>query len=292
MSLPPLPLTKLITLRGLLETESVSETARRLRRAQPSITATLGELRDYYGDALLVRDGARMRRSAFGEMLLPHLNAFAGAADDLLSLRPDFDPARDKRLLRVAATDYQATLIAKQIGFILNAAPYVDLDIRPMGPAEDAVKSGLASLALHSGAEPPAAFKPRLLANDTFCVLYDPAGGAPPATREDFAARTFIQASPSGARGGAVDDALAQVGLARRVRATVAPLSLAPRLIAGTENITVLPKSLVSALEMSALRTAPLPFHVDAISTWIMRSRRTAGDKAIDWIVATLSSEQ
>lgn len=288
MSLPPLSLTKLITLRSLLETESVSETARLLSRAQPSVTATLGELREHYSDKLLVRDGARMRRSAFGQTLLPLLNAFAGEADDLLSLRPDFDPKKDKRQFRLAATDYQAALISDRISQMLRDAPGIELDIRPSGPADQAVRSGLANLALHSGSEPPAELRPHLLSQDEFCVLYDPRVSNPPRSIEDFAAREFIQASPSGAKGGAVDDALARQGLARQVRATVAPLSLAAKLIAGSTFITVLPNSLVSSLESWELRTAPLPFEMEGISTWIIRSRRSAGDKAIDWIVMML----
>ncbi|MEM6323452.1 MAG: LysR family transcriptional regulator [Pseudomonadota bacterium] len=281
MSLPPVPLSKLVTLEVLLRTESVSDTARQLRRTQPSVTAILGELRQHFGDRLLVRDGARMRRTAFATRLLPRLEAFALDARDVLALRPAFEPASDHRRFQIAATDYQAALIAEGLARAIQAAPCIEVDLRPIADCAEAVRRGAVSFAMLTGPEPDAALAPRLVRSDPFYLIYDPAMRRPPRSREAFAACDFVQAAPSGIRGGLVDTALAAYGLTRQVRITVGPLALAARLVEGTAALSVLPESLARASTRDGrLAQAALPLEIPPARTWLAVSPRSGADPA------------
>ena len=288
--LPPVPLTKLVTLRALLTTQSVSETARQLRRAQPSITGVLGEMRRHYGDALLIRDGPGMRRTPFAERLLPRLDVFAADAEQLLAERPEFDPTTDRRHMRVAATDYQAGLLATKLTSVLSTAPKLTLDIRPYPSAMTALSHGDVALALLTGGEPDLALRPSLVAEDPFVMVFDPAYTSSPGTVAEFADADFIQASPAGLPGGLLDDALAARGLTRNVRLTVGPLFLALQLLRGSGAVSVLPESLAAEGMAFGLTTAPLPIAIPPAVTWLVRARRTEGDPATEWVAQVLFS--
>ncbi|MEM9784777.1 MAG: LysR substrate-binding domain-containing protein, partial [Pseudomonadota bacterium] len=197
----------------------------------------------------------------------------------------------DARFFRISASDYQASLIAPALARALNAAPLVDVDLRPSGDGVEAVRRGTVTLALITGSEPAAGFLPRHICTDPFCVLYDPGHGTAPDGLADFAARDFVQAAPSGLRGGAVDSALADHGLTRRVRVMAGPLTLAGRLVQGTAAMAVLPETLARMFVPLGLATAPLPLDIAPATTWLIRSQRPAGDIAVDWLVDRLAPQ-
>lgn len=66
-----LDLNLLAVFEGLMQTHSVSETARQMHLSQPAMSAALSRLRDYFGDPLLVSHGKRMYPTAFAESLAP-----------------------------------------------------------------------------------------------------------------------------------------------------------------------------------------------------------------------------
>jgi DNA-binding transcriptional LysR family regulator len=59
-----LDLNLLAVFDGLMQTHSVSATARQMNLSQPAMSAALARLRDYFGDPLLVSHGKRMHPTA------------------------------------------------------------------------------------------------------------------------------------------------------------------------------------------------------------------------------------
>jgi len=139
MRFDDLDLNLLAVLDMLLETRSVSETARRLHRSQPAITGALNRLRAFFGDDLLVSSGRQMlptRRAA--ELTKPVRRALMLIRGEITQ-PGSFDPSTSRRHFIIAASDYAYTILLSHI--IVEAAriaPGISFEvIPPSGEASD-----------------------------------------------------------------------------------------------------------------------------------------------------------
>jgi len=123
----------LIALASLLETASVTASARALGRTQSSMSRTLARLRTLFGDPLLVPVGRTLR-------LTPRAEELRGAVGSALDgMRRLFAPARpasprdERRSVRIAAADYTcAVLLDAWIDKLRSAAPGVVVQVTPV----------------------------------------------------------------------------------------------------------------------------------------------------------------
>lgn len=131
MRLKGLDLNLLIALDILLEEGSVSRAAERLHLSQPAASAALGRLRDYFKDELLVLHGKRMIPTSYAESLRPEVRRILDQVDAVIAMSVEFDPGKSKRVFRLMASDYIATvLIGPAIQRLAEIAPDIQLDIR------------------------------------------------------------------------------------------------------------------------------------------------------------------
>lgn len=131
MRLKGLDLNLLIALDILIEEASVSRAAERLHLSQPAASAALGRLRDYFKDELLVLHGKRMIPTSYAESLRPEVRKILDQVDAVIAMSADFNPATSKRVFRLMASDYIATvLIGPAIQRLAEIAPGIHLDIR------------------------------------------------------------------------------------------------------------------------------------------------------------------
>jgi DNA-binding transcriptional LysR family regulator len=125
-----LDLNLLAVFDGLMQTHSVSATARQMNLSQPAMSAALARLRDYFGDPLLVSHGKRMHPTAFAESLLPQVRQCLGGIEALLATSASFDPATSQRSFRIVASDYLvAAVIAPMQERLAIEAPGVRLKL-------------------------------------------------------------------------------------------------------------------------------------------------------------------
>ena len=87
-----LDLNLLVTLDVLIEERSVSRAAERLHLSQPSVSAALAKLRDYFNDPLLEIQGKRMVPTAHALQLRPVLAEVLGNVDRMIIQARHFDP--------------------------------------------------------------------------------------------------------------------------------------------------------------------------------------------------------
>ena len=131
MRLKGLDLNLLIALDILIEEGGVSRAAERLHLSQPAASAALGRLRDYFKDELLVLHGKRMIPTSYAESLRPEVRKILDQVDAVIAMSADFNPATSKRVFRLMASDYIATvLIGPAIQRLAEIAPGIQLDIR------------------------------------------------------------------------------------------------------------------------------------------------------------------
>src|SRR6478672_4098815 len=104
--LPRLDLNLLVSLDALLPERHVTRTAARLGLSHPALSAQLRQLRDAFGDPLLVPAARRgMTLTARAEALREPLRDVLAGVQGLLTSGRGFDPLETRNRFRIAATD-------------------------------------------------------------------------------------------------------------------------------------------------------------------------------------------
>jgi DNA-binding transcriptional LysR family regulator len=173
---------------------------------------------------------------------------------EALGTRTPFDPATATRVFPVAFSEYaEAVLAPPLLARMAAEAPHCLLAVRHADRTNwEAVLEDGATLALAVLPEPPTIYTRLRLLPEAFCTLMRPghalAEGA--LTLERFVAVPHLLHSPNGSREGALDAALAEAGVARRLGAVVAHLSAVPEILRRTDMVVTLSARL--AREMAA----------------------------------------
>lgn len=131
-----LDLNLLVALDVLLETQSVTVASRRLHLSQPSVSAALGRLRDYFNDELLTQIGRKMVPTAKGSELAPAIKEMLNMVRFRITHADDYNEAESHRCFNLITSDYAFdVLLAKVLARAEREAPHVTFDIAPTGPA-------------------------------------------------------------------------------------------------------------------------------------------------------------
>ncbi len=278
-----------LVLDAVLEERSVTRAAARLRVTQSAVSHSLRELRARMGDELLVRTGNELQPTPLAEALRPDLRLGLNALGRLLSHEPDFDPATSTRTFSLATPDHpQFTVIPDLIAGLRTVAPSVDIRIRPIGPGLlNELASGRLNLVL-AGAEMEQALeldqdarRARVISEPFRCVLRR--GHPALAGTLDLAAYValpHVLVSTGGGDTGIVDDALASLGLRRRVAVTVPSFPAAAYIAASSDLVATLPLAVAekaARLDVE-LRVPPLELpRANAYLWWHVRFQRDPG---------------
>lgn len=233
-----LDLNLLVALEALLEERHVTRAAARLRTSQPAASRALARLRERFDDPLLVRSGAELQLTERARALLPRVVAVLQAARDLA--RPAaFDPREAEGVIRLAAPDIVALMLVPPLLEALDReAPGLDLEIVQWQADWRAhLERGAIDLTVGfpKGDEPQVYARP-LFTQDWAVVLRR---GHPalrrPWTPATFASLDHALVTLTGRGAGPIDEALASLDRARRVRVRVPYPLLAPMLAARSD---------------------------------------------------------
>ncbi|MGJ3263945.1 MAG: LysR family transcriptional regulator [Salinarimonas sp.] len=294
MSLNAISLNKLLILQEVLSSGSVSSAARRLHRSQPTVSSALSDLRAFYGDPLLVRDGTGLVPTRFATSLLEGLADWRLRGDALLAMRANFEPGETSRHFVVRASDYHLTAfgttlrdIAVQTGRTVTFA-----FVRPVGALDVDYQAMGFDFAFQVNKRVRGSFETCEILSEPYRVLFDPAYRAAPEDLDAFCAATFVLASPAGSGPSAIDAKLAEIGRHREVGFRVPSVSDAARFVAGTNFLSVLPASTaVAAGQSLGLATAPLKLDVPAVTSHLVWPKARATDPAVRWLSACLTAD-
>ncbi len=291
-------LNLLIALDALLAECSVAGAARRLNLSASAMSRTLARLRAATGDPLLVRAGRALVPTPHADGLRERVGALARDAASVLRPAPspgiaDLDRAFTLRANEGFLEAFAARLVvaaaAEAPGVRLRFAPKPDKDVRALREGHVDLDIGVLG---DSGPE----IRIQALFRDAFVgavrlghALDTPDGVTP----EAYAACRHVVASRRGRASGPVDEALAALGLARRV-STVVPGFPAALAIAGASDLVALVT--LSFFEAEAarrpgrepaeLRSFPLPVPTPAITVSQMWHPRMDADPAHRWLRA------
>lgn len=287
-NLRQLDLNLLVTLDALLAEHNVTRAAERLHYSQPAVSVQLARLREAFGDPLLLPGPRGMRPTARADELRQPLRLALEALQRAVSPARPFDPAASTHTWRVAAADYGATtIVLPALPGLRAAAPGARLAILPLQPSRIArqAEQGEIDLAFHTGDGAP----PGLHRQTLFAERYVLVGraGHPRLKRRptlaQFRGLDFVLVSTEGGGfHGIADEALARLGLTRRVVLSVPQFLYARSVVAGTDLVAMLPSRLVR--DSRGLRVCEAPLEVpgyDMVMLWHERCHR---DSAHQWL--------
>lgn len=281
-----------LMLDAVLEERSVTRAAVRLGVTQSAVSHSLRELRTRMRDPLLIRTGNELKPTPLAEAIRPNLRFGLNALERLLTHTPSFDPATSTRTFSLATPDHpQFTMIPGFVAGLQQAAPGVNVRIRAIGPGlPDELASGRLDLAL-AGAEMGQALdldrdtmRTRVISEPFRCLLRR----GHPALERDLGLRTYVAlphvlVSTGGGDTGIVDDALAVLGLRRRVAVTVTSFLAAAYIAASSDLIATLPLAIAERAVQLGVELRPPPLDLPRANAYLWWHARFQNDPGHVW---------
>ncbi|MET8947825.1 LysR substrate-binding domain-containing protein [Streptomyces sp. NPDC004542] len=279
----------LVTLDALLETNSVTLAAERLRLSPSATSRTLTRLRHALGDPLLVRAGQRLVPTPRALALRGEVGAVVRQAQQLLTPGEPLDPAPLTRDFTIQAADaFVVDLIAPLTTALARHAPGVCLHFVSDGSEGTvALRDGRVDLEIGVlGRTGPETLVEPLTGGRLTGVA---AAGRPlasgPVTVDDFAAADHIVVSPHGVTRGPVDTLLAAHHLSRRVVATVSGFTTALLAVQGTDLTCLAPVGIdPDRLRALGLVTFEVPLDLPPLPLGMTWHPRNHADTAHRWL--------
>lgn len=289
MDLHRLDLNLLVTLDVLLAEQNVTRAARRLARSQPAVSAQLKQLREWFGDPLLLPAARGMTPTALALSLQQPLREQLASLAGFLGSQQPFDPATSTQTFHIASTDaVHATVSAPLTAHLQRVAPGVRLALH--GARGDDLAEQLASgerdLLLTTPHTMPQSLRSRQLYQEHFlCVMRPdhPAAASPINLTQYCQLAHALVSTTGGGFSGAVDEALARQGLSRRVVVSLPSFLLVPTVLKNSDLIATIPARLARAWSEQLAVQSP-PCEVGGFSIQMGWHSRSHADPAQIWL--------
>lgn len=262
MTLPDL--NQLRTFVVLYELRSVSATAARLHVTQPTISYTLGRLRERFDDALFRREGNVMVPTAAATRLFGPLHEALAQIDAAVTPPAEFEPARFDGELSLALTSIgEQTFLPPVMAAVSDAASAVHLLVQRLDA--DLVEDGLVRGTIDLAITVSLFASPRVWRTPVRSVEYVALSSAahplPTPSPAMFTGRRFVRVS---ARGGHVYplQALIEHGLMTQVALSVEEYASVPAVLEMTDLVVLLPRHVAEVFcgWFTGLQIAELPW--------------------------------
>ena len=261
MHLSRVDLNLLVLFEAVLAEGHVGRAAERMHLTASAVSHGLGRLRLLLNDPLFLRTPKGVVPTARArELAAPLADALARVRSVLESAAP-FDAATSVRRFTIGAPDaVSAVLLPRLLDAVRRAAPGIDIGVRQLLPspgeplperawrhAFDELEAGAMDVAVLPAAQVPARFAATSLYDEDFVVAAR-AGHpfAAASTLAHYCELRHLVVSLTGDAHGFVDMRLAEKGRTRRVVATVPNFMLALALVAETDMVSALPRTLVA----------------------------------------------
>jgi DNA-binding transcriptional LysR family regulator len=255
-----------------------------------AISHALARLREIFGDPLFVRRAQGVTPTPRARTLEPDIARALEALRGALSEVGEFRPERIDRAFRILALDAPiATMAPPLLARLAEVAPKARIAFRTLGRDETrrAVASGEADLGV--GVYGAALRRERIrdLGEERFVVVArrDHPMIGERLTLEAWLACDHVLVSAAGDFVGAVDAALAERGLARRVRAAVPQFLTAFATVAASDATATVGEGQARAYAGRfglVVHDAPVPMAPFRLQ---LLSARGAPDPALDWLI-------
>lgn len=280
----------LVALDALLQETNVTRAALRVGITQSAMSQTLARLRSQFDDPILVRSGRRMVPSPFAERIQTRLRRAISELEAVVQDRPAFDPATATKRFVMALVDYLALVIVPPLRAAVSArAPRVDLAVHALdaGSVTSRLEAGVIHLYIGVRGPSERGLEAQPLFDDPLMVVVR--SGHPLCTRkltvETYASSPHIHVSPRREQDSIVRRALAAAGHDRRVAVEVPYFALVPALVAGSELVATVPRSIARLWQREQqLELLPPPLSLPTLAIWAAWHPSFSRDPALLWL--------
>ncbi len=287
-----LDLTVLLIFLGLMRHRKAATVAADLGLTNSSISHALNRLRDVFEDALFLRRPHGLEPTAFAEAIEPSIRRAVENVETALAGPPEFDPQTTKAHIRLSTRDHEiATVLPPLIARATQAAPGLTVSIATEDQATSLarLKDGTTDIAVGYFADPGPSFSSKPLISEHYLVTA--CAGHALFSKDEVDLKTFCGAehllvSRNETMRGIVDDTLAELGFARRVRVSVPQFLAAFAILAETDLVATLPRTLVERhAKRFGLGFAEPPIAIRSFTVSTVTHRRDAANPAIQWVL-------
>jgi DNA-binding transcriptional LysR family regulator len=290
-TLSSIDLNLLIALGALLDERNLTRAAEKTNVSQPAMSGALARLRQHFGDDLLVREARQYQLTPLAERLLPDVRDALRQVERTFEAQLQFDPERSARTFSLVISDYAVSvLVDPLLRRVQEVAPGVGLTVNPIPPDMQESDRSLLRDDLLIG---PVGFafpgEYEEIFRDRYVCIVDPANprladgvlsladfGELPQAVATFGLQQMLNQ---------VEQALAALGVPRRVQVTTEGFLALPFVVAGTDMVGVVPERLARRVaETAGVLVVEPPFGtVELIeAAWWHPTRR--GDPALRWL--------
>ncbi|MCB5182823.1 LysR family transcriptional regulator [Streptomyces antimicrobicus] len=283
-----LDLNLLVALDVLLEESSVSGAAARLHLSEPAMSRTLGRIRKALGDPVLVRAGRAMVPTPHALALRAEVREVVERARAVFLSGGEVDLRTLTRTFTVLANDaVSAALGSALFGRVSREAPGVRLRFLSESHVDlPTLREGVADLELGVvDTRAPEIRTEHLLDEPMLGVVR---AGHPllrePVTAERFAAQEHLVASRRGRLEGPVDEALARLGLSRRVVGAVGSHPASLFVLRDSDLVGLLLRQAVPLADALGLVCFTVPLDLPTLPFGMAWHPRHDADPAHAWL--------
>lgn len=290
-------------LREILRHRNLTRAAETLAMTQSAVSNSLKQLREHFGDELLVRDGRNMRLTAVGQKLLGPVEEAMKAVQRAL-IPQHFDAAESQQRFRIATADYVMAILAPPLSAVLEAegpgmsvqmlsarrqsgedlrVGRVDMVIMPRRMLFAGVGGG-------NYAQNEAVAQPLL--TEQFVVV---GHEDDPDMQRNLTAKRYLERAHAGffldfdVHASLEQFHLNETGIRQFERVLTSSFCTLPMIAATGSCLALLPESMARiAIETLPLRMAPNPIEMPKLELIMVTHKRRTDDEALNWLAATL----
>ena len=293
VNLSGLDLNLLPALDALLRRRNVTRAAADVGMSQPAMSRALGRLRDLQNDPLLVRTRSGYALTPHAQAIQPLLGSALRGLRDLFR-RETFDPAIERRVVRLAASDAQTVLLLPGVmARLAREAPGIDLRVEGYSadlPAR--LDSGALDLAFALSSTPlPPGTHSEVVGEDVLALVLR--RGHPAAGRRwslaDYGSHQHVGVALLGDGQSEIDALLAAAGVSRRIALVTPHFMAALAAVAATDMVTTLSAALARRFaEPLGLVLLDTPLPETRLVLTLVSSHVRAADPLLAWLRAVV----
>jgi DNA-binding transcriptional LysR family regulator len=278
---------------ALIRERAVTRAAGRIGLSQPAMSHALSRLRGLFADDLFVRTPNHMEPTARAREIAPLVSAAIEHIEAALNLGIGFDPAKSTDIFTAGMAEYaEVALVGRLAEAFARQAAKATLRLTPLTGAEAAERldnSAIDVAVAHLRAL-PGHLDSMMLLRDPFVLVARQ--GHPLAAQslslEAYAALDHVLVSPRGDTSGAVDRALADFRLKRRIALLVATYLALPAVLASSDLVATVPRRTAQQIAaMTAIEIMPLAIDL-SVHVSMAWHRRATSEPAQAWFRSLL----
>lgn len=270
----------------VLDENSVSKAALKLKISQSAVSHTLDKLRVAFDDPLFVRDGRGITPTEKAKSLKEPISKILGELKKL-TYKDEFNPTDKNLEFTIAANDFITMLIFPSLVKQMQSEGINPrFHFVPSGvPSANASRARTSRCQLLITPAPPTGkdyIVKELIESDMVC-FYDSDFRNAPRTQEEFINSQYVDVKFGNTESSMMVLPLLYESVSKQAKITVHNFGVLPSFIKGSNLITTQLTLMRHGL-MKGLASAPLPFETNPVKLYMVWHQHDQGDPAQSWL--------